>query len=59
MNGVSKGIRLYELLAALPFKTVFEKEKEITTLGIDTTVIHVEKVRDGYGIYYLLEVEEI
>lgn len=59
MNGVSKGIRLYELLAELPFKTVFEKEKEITTIGIDTTVIHVEKVKDGYGIYYLLEVEEI
>lgn len=59
MNGVSKGIRLYELLSELPFKTVFEKEKEITTLGINTTVVHVEKVRDGYGIYYLLEVEEI
>lgn len=59
MNGVSKGIRLYELLEELPLKTAFEKEKEITTIGINTSVINVKKVRDGHGIYYLLDVKEI
>ena len=59
LNGVSSGIRLYNIVKDLDLVSRFYKEKEITTIGIDTKIKSFEKKYDSCGGYYLIKVEEI
>ncbi len=59
LNGVSLGIRLYNLVKDLDLVSRFYKEKEITTIGINTKIKNFEIKTDSYGEYYLIEVEEL
>ena len=59
LNGVSSGVRLYNLVKDLDLVSRFYKEKEITTIGINTKIKNFEIKTDSYGEYYLIEVEEL
>ena len=59
LNGVSSGIRTYNLVKDLDKVSRFYKEKEITTIGIDTIMRNVELKSDEKGKYYLIDVEEV
>lgn len=59
LNGVSSGIRTYNLVKDLDVVSRFYNEKEITTIGVDTIIKNIELKSDEKGEYYLIEVEEI
>lgn len=59
LNGVSSGIRTYELVKDLDLVSRFYKEKEITTIGINTIIENIELKSDEKGEYYLIEVKEL
>lgn len=59
LNKVSLGVRIYNLVKDLDKVSRFYKEKEITTIGIDTIIKKIELKTDKKGEYYLIEVEEV
>lgn len=59
LNGVSKGIRTYNVVKDLDIVSRFYNEKEITTIGINTVMKNIELKTDEKGDYYIIEVEEI
>ena len=59
LNGVSLGIRTYNLVKDLDVLSRFYKEKEVTTIGIDTIMKNIKLKSDEKGEYYLIEVEEV
>ena len=59
LNGVSLGIRTYNLVKDLDVVSRFYKEKEITTIGIDTVMKNIKLKTDEKCEYYLIDVEEV
>lgn len=58
LDGVSSGVRMYNIVKDLDIVSRFYDEKEITTIGISTIIKSFEKKSDIHGEYYLINVEE-